>query len=229
MTNQFLLTNEQTLAIDEMLRKIAMKKRYQYETLSSRLEFEDILQELWVKALEIIDRLQRVDMNLIAKAAYDKIVDLVRAQIRRPSVGIDPSSLEWNGDDSKDNNSEYTYLCGLEGFSSKIISPDEAAESSDAINRMLELFEENSKERRMLELLIKINIDIENTDPNEFADLYGYGRCDSWIAKKLGWAGSGSSSYQKCRNRLQAKLVEAGFGKGFDSAIARLRKIGYSV
>ena len=229
MTNQFQLTNEQTLAIDNMLRKIAMKKRYQYETFSSRLEFEDILQELWIKALEIIERQQRVDMNLIAKAAYDKVVDLVRAQIRRPSVSIDTMSLEWNGDDSKDNNSEYTYMCGLEGFSSKITSPDEAAESSDAINRMLDLFDKDSKERKMLEILIKINCDLEDVDASEFSDLYGYGRCDSWIAKKLGWAGSGSSSYQKCRNRLQAKLVEAGFGKGFDSAIARLRKIGYPV
>ena len=226
---KYVIEDKKALEIDTMLRKIAWKKHSQYETCSSRFEFEDVVSELWLNALAIIERQQRIDMDLIAHASFQKIVDLVRKEIKRPIVGFDPSTLEWTSEESEGGAN--SYLADIPGFCSKFMSPETYSE----ITEMIGLFDEGTKHRTYLQLAILYFCDEETAglDSREvdFSDMDG--RQDdywqTWIAHKLGYANACSSGYQKVRNQVQAKLAQSGYAKGFADAIARLIKLGYAV
>lgn len=230
MTNQkFQISEKEAIAIDDMLRKIAMKKRSQWETLSSRLDFNDIVQELWINAMDVIDKKGRVDMDLIAHASFQKLVDLIRKEIRRPSISIDESTLEWTGD--RESGAAHSYESSeAEGIYSKLISPSEFSE----IREMLSLFEEGSKHRKFLELAISYftpeasTLKFEEVDFSEMKDSQD-NYWTSWIAHQLGYANACSGGFQKVRNQVQAKLAQCGYARGFANALARLAKLGYQV
>lgn len=220
---KFRLTDKQALEIDNLLRKIALKKYHQYRTLDARLDIEDIVQELWINALEICNRKQSVEIDLIADASYRKIVDIIRREIRRPYILIDESSLDYDREDD----------CSRRGFKSKepLHSKIGGATELSEIHEILNLFEEGSRERKMVELFLEMFTSLEEFDnkdsfKDEDKSSWNY---ETWIAHQLGLAGSYSSAYNKCKNRVQAVLVRNGYGKGFSDAIERLQRLGYDI
>lgn len=216
MTNQIQLTESQTLEIDKTLRGIACRKQLSYEHFP-QLKVEDVVQELWISTLDLINKHGRVDMPLIARAAYQKVVDLVRHEIARPVILIDQSRFEYNGDESAvDSDSSFSYV-DTEFNKRSIVEADQYTE----LNEILNLFEKGSKAEKLLKLVAQYfcNVDdvrgqAEDEDYEELKvrqDNYFW----NWVAKKIGYANSSSSGFQKVRWQVRWGLKEAGYADAY--------------
>ena len=215
MTNQstkkFQLSEQETLAIDALIRKIAAKKFHTYQT-NSNLSFEDVVQELWLKALEVCEEKQRCDLPLIAKCCYDKLVDLIRAAIRRPSTSVDPMRFEYNGEEGEvSSDSDYAYISTEFNTNSKFLSAESYSEFLDIIN----IFEKGTREREYIELVACYfcGAEFDRAKYEDFSDCIGRqdNYFNSWIAKKLGFVGATSRGYQMVRWAVRNKLTELGY------------------
>lgn len=222
------MTNSEALKVDSMLRKIARKKFHQFETLSSRVDYEDVVQELWLKALDIFSRYPEMSFEdkrkMIAKASFDKIVDIVRYEARRPSISIDPSRFdredERDSGESKSENNSKRYI-DLD-TRSRIDSQLDVVE----VKEILDLFEEGSKQRRYIELMISYfcDLDSEFFNSNEdYSSMEGgqSNNWNSWVARQLGFGGASSSGYQRIRYSVRAKLAQSGYAQKYPEALAR--------
>lgn len=199
-----LLDEEKTAYLDKMIRGIAWSKRN-----TIMMDFEDVVSELWINALEIIEKRQEVNFDYIFKACKYKIVDLVRKNIRTAYLPYDNSEFERCipielrnecGNDGNSNQEFHSYNYST----SKPIS----AEGYTEVMSMLDLFTEGTKEFKLVKSWMEILGIIEAEDLQKLPD----SAYDRYIAVDiLGYASSSSNGYAKLRNKVRDKLIKSGY------------------
>jgi hypothetical protein len=200
--NNSYLTENESSELDQMIRRIAFKKKN-----TIMMDPEDVISELWINSLMVIEKKRyadpewKLDYNYVAAACFKKIVDLVRQNIRKSSVPIDVSLLDREDNSEKAEADSHVYdLVG----SQHIDSVEESAEVRD----MLSLFEENSKEYKLVKSWMEI---LGITEANDLSKL-PESAFDGYIATVvLGYAGSKSSGYAKIRQKVRNTLVKNGY------------------
>ena len=202
-----LLTEEVVKELDKMIRKIAWTKRN-----TVVIEFEELINELWLKALDVIEKKGEVDFNYIAKACFYGIVDIVRKNVKNESFPCTNQTFdhcitrdqyhETSSDKAASMVYEYSSVNGKR-FENAV----ERIELEDILN----LFDPEDEEKERL--YVKTWMDIlgfnENLEHPENLPERAY---DRYIAVEvLHYAGSGSGGYMKLRNRVREKLIANGY------------------
>lgn len=203
-----LLTDEVVKELDTMIRKIAMKKRN-----TVRIEFDDLVNELWLKALDVIEKKGEIDYNYIAKACFYGIVDIVRKNVKDESFPCPNAKFDFciprdqyeakSGDKESSNIYDYSSINGRRF--------EEAAERIE-LEDILNLFDPKDEEKERL--YVKTWMDILGLSRNvEHPENLPEKAYDRYIAVEiLHYAGSGSGGYMKLRNRVREKLIANGYG-----------------
>lgn len=227
----------ETMELDSLIRRVARKYSMTYETCSSRFGYDDVVSSCWIAVVDKVNQVYQtnsdaesvfelVDRNLLARVCHTTIIDMVRKEIKRPTISLDLESLEYAGDRNvgSDNSS-------LGSINDRLSTKFDTGYEITLVKEILNLFEEGTRERKLVEMFIKIycNID-EFEDQALLSDLEGKGDVyDKWIAKKLNYANASSSGYQKLKNRVQATIARNGYANGFTKALERLVNLGYDV
>ena len=161
----------------------------------SNLQAEDIEMELWIKTLRVIQAMGKIEMNLLARCAYNKAIDLCRQAKMQKTRNFPLESFEGFENDDES--------C------MRVQTEDDY--SSLHIKEMLEIFEPNSREFEYVKLLTTylgihtpFNEDIEDCS-------FGETRRELEIAKKLGYVNDTSQGYRKLKNKVRATLIRNGF------------------
>ena len=202
-------TTEEAEGIDSLIRRIAWSKR---DTI--KMNFEDVVSELWINALEIIEKKQEVDHNYIAAASFNKIVDLIRRNIRTEAscynneeldrcISIDTlnDSPSVRHQSSGSGNNVYTY-CSNSSHMGRI---EETVETLD----ILSLFDKDSKEYKFTKAWMELLGIIETKDVSSFPETCAY---DRYVAVTiLGYASSSSNGYARLRNKVREILRQNGY------------------
>lgn len=202
MDKNELLTEEVVNELDGMLRKLAMKK---IANGHLRMEFEDVVSELWINALKIIEKTGKVDFNYISQASFYKMVDLTRYNMRREATPYDNESLSRILPDNVRNSELKTGKNDAYVFStSKMENATERMEILDILN----LFEKDSREYKLVEAWMRILGIIEDENYESLPSK----AFDGYIAVEiLGYAGSKSSGYSRCRQKVRDILRANGY------------------
>lgn len=197
----YVLTDEQVKELDKVIRRCVGSKKDHI-----RMDFEDVVSELWIMALQIIEKKGALDYNYISASCFNRMVDLARYNYRKQVDSMTEDELDLCIPSEERVRSTKTRMSSAERhsyqFSSvKNVSVEENIELLD----MLNLFEEGTRERTYLEIWFKIQgvISSEEELPEKAIDGY--------IAEKLGYAGSKSCGYARCRLRVREALVAAGY------------------
>ena len=202
-----LLTDEVVKELDTMIKRIAWKKK---DTVV--IEFNDLVNELWLKALDVIEKKGEVDFNYIAKACFYGIVDIVRKNVKNESFPCTNQTFdqcitrEQYHETSSDKTASMVY-----DYSSVNGKRFENAIERIELEDILNLFDPEDEEKERL--YVKTWMDIlgfnENLEHPENLPERAY---DRYIAVEvLHYAGSGSGGYMKLRNRVREKLIANGY------------------
>lgn len=202
-----LLTDKVVKELDKMIRRIAWTKK---DTVV--IEFDDLVNELWLKALNVIEKKGEIDYNYIAKACFYCIVDIVRKNVKDESFPCSNERFDYcvtreqynskSSDHSSDNVYDYATINGR-----RFEEATERIELEDILN----LFDPKDEEKERL--YVKTWMDIlglsENIEHPEKLPEKAY---DRYIAVEvLHYAGSGSGGYMKLRNKVRERLIENGY------------------
>ena len=192
------LTEEEHESLDRMLKGISLK----YAGWGG-WDYDDIYQECWQKALEIIVAYhgEMPNLNLIAQSCYNKIFDLGRYAKRRVNqIPIDTAQFDWN------NTSDDTgYFAEMEGHVP--MGSVQEAMSNLAIEELMNLFAEGSNEREYV-FQVGLYVGAFDTDVKKIKAYFGDQRMDLEIALNLGFANDTSNGYRNVKRRVQAKILE---------------------
>lgn len=202
-----LLTEEVVTKLDEMIKKIAWTKRS-----TVVIEFDDLVNELWLKALEVIEKKGEIDFNYIAKACFYAIVDIVRKNVKDESFPCPNSGFDSyiprdqyeakSSDKGTSNIYDYSSINGR-----KFEEATERIELEDILN----LFDPNDEEKERLYVKTWMNI-LGLSESVEHPENLPEKAYDRYIAVEiLHYAGSGSGGYMKLRNRVREKLIANGY------------------
>lgn len=205
------LTEEEVNLLDSMIKKIVSK---QINLGKIKCSFEDVVSELWINALQIIEKTQKLDYNYIAKASFYHMVDITRKSVRNECtsyensffnqlVSIDESSKKSGSKDSYSGEERHTYSY----FSS---SSPESIEDRIVKDEILGLFEEGSKEYNYVKAWMRILgiVDEGNYDELPTKAFDGYIAVDV-----LGYAASKSNGYARLRDKVRQILIDNGYCK----------------
>ena len=199
------LSNEEVQAIDTMIRKIVYKKKG-CGKLPLQMDVDDMISELWIRAMEIIQDKGSVQMGIIALGCYYRIVDITRSYARQPYFPIDPARFSYllGEDDATDTNAsgrgDSGTLVFVDTMTSKIEQPGESLPLDD----ILGLFEEGTKEYRYVKLMINA-CGARVTDPNDTPETSAL---EGYVSKRLGYASVSSSGYTRLRTRVRNTIKE---------------------
>lgn len=184
-------TPERVLQMNDVISGIAKRSAYKFLTKSA----EELSQELWVYILEKeAEKGCELDLDLVAKMCYDKIVDIQRFDSRRNSISLE-SLLETKCDEDDD-----------EGFSGpgSFCQPDNLKKIM--VDDLFKIFPEGSKERLFLEYWGTAS------GVKDFGvrgqGKYGDGYTESDLAHKLGYSGTSSGGYKSFRKKMRVFVFE---------------------
>lgn len=202
-----LLTDEVVKRLDEMIHKIAWKKRN-----TVVIEFDELINELWLKALEVIEKKGEVDFNYIAKACFYAIVDIVRKNVKDESFPCANQTFDYcvTREQYHETSSDHTNNMVYEYSSVNGKRFEEATEKIE-LEDIINLFDPKDEEKERL--YVKTWMDIlgfnENVEHPENLPEKAY---DRYIAVEvLHYAGSGSGGYMKLRRKVRERLIENGY------------------
>ena len=201
-----LLTDEVVTRLDEMIRKIAMRKRN-----TVVIEYDELVNELWVKALDVIEKRGEIDYNYIAKACFFGIVDIVRRNVKDESFPCTNQTFDQfiTRDQKQEQNGDHS--SAVYTYSSINENRFQDAEQRIIIEDILNLFnpESEQKERAYVKAWMDILGLNESIECPENLPEKAY---DRYIAVEvLHYAGSGSGGYMKLRRKVREKLADAGY------------------
>lgn len=194
------LSDEEVKALDTMIRKLVYKKKGAGK-IPFQMSVEDVVSEMWITAMEVINKKGSVEMNLIAIACLCRLVDLTRAYVRRPCVAIDPSRFSYllGEEDSIEHKVDGSRAVG-ELLTSKLEQPGENLPLDDILN----LFEKDSKEYKFVKLMIGASgarVESPEDAPDSCA-------VDGFVAMKMGYASVSSNGYKRVRSRVRETIRE---------------------
>lgn len=207
------LSKEQSSQLYDMLQGIAQKKYYTYKYYG--IDIDDMTSELWIRANKDIDKLGKFEPNLIAKSAYDDIVDIIRYNHRRLHKNVDPDTFDYDPEltqSSKNMTHNATELADLNDVLSAFGTPDTDFPSPNS----------KSKEYWYVWLLLKLEVEHDKEVISKILDMpenawmkkprwVNKWPVDDIIATTIGYAGNHSTGFQKVKNRARNTLTELGF------------------
>lgn len=198
-----LWSEERVNTVNDIITGIARRSAYKFKTK----DVDELVQELWIKVLEEENKKNNeLDLNLIAKMCYNKIVDIIRHDCVRNSVSFD----ELFGMEDGSSEEEYKVSCRAGGTGNLDKEEFYTRPAEDQVDRLyvkslLELFPEGSKERIFLEFwATKSNVKdykVQGTGIKED------GFTEGSLAKSLGYAGSYSSGYTNFRKKMKNYIL----------------------
>lgn len=194
METKIVLKEEEFNSLDSMLRGIAGKYNGWYG-----LKYEDLYQECWLKASEVINSSEELNLDLICRCCYNRVMDIVRYTTRRLNqIPMDP------GDESNRP---------LYGNSAKLWNN---SKTNFDINLILEeienLFDEGSREREYIHEL-EVYFGVKDATKEAINSLFDFSSSrDNEIAWNLGYANSSSNGYRGLKWRVRC-AVEEHFGE----------------
>lgn len=182
-------TPERVQQMNDVITGIAKRSAYKFLTKNA----EELAQELWLHILEKeSERGYELDLDLVAKMCYDKIVDIQRFDARRNAISFD-SLFETQDEDEEGK-----------------VTPD-AFVQPDNLNKILvddlfKIFPEGSKERIFLEYWGTAS------GVRDFGirgkGKYGDGYTESDLAHMLGYSGTSSGGYKSFRKKMRVFVIE---------------------
>lgn len=203
--DKIVLTEEVYEKLNEMLEGICWKKdRY---ITSVGLTHEDVVQELWCKAMQVIDDCGgEANLSLIASCCYNLIVDLARKQfVRVNQIPMPVGEMLDTMDCSNDSRTQRDMGFYVEDcFWNKNLKLGTDFDSGYVIEEILGLFEEGSKELEYIKLVMIYSGVDTSVDPNLFFDFDASMRNE--LAWKLGYAGSGSNGFRGVERRVRSEI-----------------------
>ena len=179
-------STERVNQMNDVITGIARRSSYKFLTKSA----EEISQDLWMCILEKEEEAGKdLDLDLIAKICYDKIVDMQRFDARRNTSSLD-QMLEGQDDDD-DSSSQFGSSCFQTPDSTKRIM----------IEELFSLFPKGSKER----------IFLEYWGTAAGVHDFGYkgngshndGYTESDLAHELGFSGTSNRAFKKFRSNMR--------------------------
>lgn len=178
-------TEERINQMNDIITGIARRSSYKFLTKTS----EEIAQELWLHVLEKESEAGRdLDLDLIARICYNKIVDIQRHDMRRNSTSLE-SLIEGSDEDCP--------------FNSQIDGPDDM---KVMVEDLFRIFPEGSKERLFLEYWGTAS------GVKDFGvrgdGIYNDGYTEKDLASKLGFSGASSRDYKNFRNKMRIFVFE---------------------
>lgn len=179
-------STERVSQMNDVITGIARRSSYKFLTKSA----EEISQDLWMHILEKEEEAGKdLDLDLIAKICYDKIVDMQRFDARRNMSSLD-QMLEGQDDDD-DSSSQFGNSCFQSPASTKRIM----------IEELFNLFPKGSKERIFLEYWgTAAGIHDFGYKGN---GCHNDGYTESDLAHELGFSGTSNRAFKKFRSNMR--------------------------
>ena len=200
------MSQERFSIVNDIIRGIARRSAYKFKTKDD----DELSQELWLYILTKQEEVDHdLDLNMIAKMCYDKIVDIIRYDSRRNTYSLDVMIDHYESDTNTTTNIRITETLGSlsnddEGILSK--SPEDAIVDNDQIKRLFELFPKGSKERLFLEYWgSAAEIGDFGITPR---GTYKNGYSEKELAVLLGYASSASGGYKTFRRKMRERIKE---------------------
>ena len=188
--NTVIFSDEEFSMLQKMLKGISSR----YHGWSN-LHKEDIEMELWIKALEVIKRTERMDMNLLARCAFNKALDMCRsakttvANVSIYDIDYMDKKIEEEANYTRQTTDDMSYLVNIE---------------------ILNLFEQGTKEYEYVYTLI----DYLGLVGNESKHVYEDCRMEKAVAIRLGYSDDTSQGYRKLKNRVRTTVRDLDFLDG---------------
>lgn len=194
-------TNERVNQMNDIISGIAKRSAYKFLTKSA----EEISQELWLHILEKeAERGEELDLDLIAKMCYDKIVDIQRFDARRNSVSFDQLFERFAAEYEHDHRSNEGSEDLRELRNGTFVQPDNLKKIM--VDDLFKIFPEGSKERLFLEYWGTAS------GVKDFGirgqGKYGDGYTESDLAHMLGYSGTSSGGYKSFRKKMRVFVIE---------------------
>ena len=180
-------STERVSQMNDVITGVARRSSYKFLTKTA----EEISQELWVTVLEKEESSgKELDLDLIAKICYDKIVDMQRFDARRNTSSLD-QMFEGKDDNEDDEESQF----GNSNFQ----SPDNM--NRVLIEELFNLFPVGSKERIFLEYWGTASGIHDFGYKGNGKQNDGYTESD--LAKELGFTGTSNRAFKKFRSNMR--------------------------
>ena len=151
MNNKELLTEEAVNNIDAMLRRLASMK---IKNGHLKMEFEDVVSELWINVLKTIERTGNTDLNYLASASFHKMVDLTRYNVLREATPYDNETMNRILPEELRNSKLYTDKSN-DTYVFSTTKPEKVEEKAELLD-ILNLFEKDSKEYKFVYAWMRI-------------------------------------------------------------------------
>lgn len=159
------------------------------------MEYDDLEQELWIKALEIIAYHGEVNYRLIAKSLYNRAIDLVRKKRHKQlnEHHLNVNMLEVIDDDPAHGKVNYlntkTDMCDY---------------STSVVNEVIELFDEGTKDRQYVTMVAEFNGALSGEDYlDEVKEKFSDFRPEKEYALALGFKDDTSTGYRSLRHKVR--------------------------
>lgn len=183
--------------MNDLITGIARRSAYKFQ----KRTLQDIVQDLWITALEKEKAMnEELDLDLLAKICYDRIVDLLRYDSYRNHMSFD--QLFGQGD--LPSFIDYREDCSSTGGSILKNCYEPSAEKvaeAESVKEIFELFPIGSKERQFLEYWSTY------ANVEDFGVVgegcYNEGFTESDLAHKLGYSGTSSGGYKSFRKKMR--------------------------
>lgn len=186
------LTDKQFKRLSQMLNGIATKRQAWLN-----VGREELVSELWIKSIEVIRRSGELNMSVIGRSCWNRLNDIFREKKRKSEKFVYASEWIEKVDIELDNS---------------LICVEDDRESNLIIDEMLNLFEEDSEERKFIELeLYYIGLrDVKGEKP---ADLKKESKkqIEINIAQALGYVNDMANGYRVLKNKVRSVLIEQGY------------------
>lgn len=174
--------SERVQTLNDIITGIARRSCHKFKGLS----VEDISQSLWLKVLEVENKLNySLDLNFVARICYDYIVDLQRYEMKRNSYSLESivESPEWSHSPSDD-----------------ITVEDELV-----VNELLSVFPEESPEGIFLRYwLTAADVKDFGYEPSTSQGRY----TENEIAQILGFNNSSHRGYRRLRHVVREVVLK---------------------
>lgn len=187
--------------MNDIITGIARRSAYKFLTKDA----EELAQELWEHVLTREYELgHELDLNLIAKMCYDKIVDIQRFDARRNAVSFDQLFERFHTDYQHDHRDNEYNEDARDLRPGTFTQPDSIQRIM--IEDMINMFPKGSKERLFLEYWSTASgyKDFGIRGDGKYED--GYTESD--LAHKLGYSGTSSGGYKAFRKKMRVYVID---------------------
>lgn len=185
-------TEERVKVMNDIITGIAKRSSYKFLTK----DVDEISQELWLAVLKKEESVgYDLDLDLIARICYDKIVDIQRYDERRNTYSLEELYC-FEEEEKPDGKSHLKVKLDQSTFE----TPDNTTRI--LIDELLNLFPEGTKERIFLEYWSTAS------GYHDFGLIGNGGQKDGFTeselaTKFLGYAGTASGGYKKFRDKMR--------------------------